>query len=180
MCKATDVASYILQEKGRLTTYQLQKLLYYSQAWCLVTQDRPLFSEDILAWQHGLVVHEVFSEHAGRRSIVSRDISGDADLLSPEDCAVVDAVLEEYGVLTGKELEALSHSEAPWASVFDHGSSVSSPIITKDSMLKYYSTVMASDSGTRAAHHVPRFTYAPRVFVSDEELEWLRTLVDRL
>lgn len=177
MCKAIDVASYILQEKGRLTGYQLQKLLYYSQAWCLVTQGRPLFDENILAWQHGPVVYEVFCEHGGRRSLIARDLTGDACKLSPEDCAVVDAVLDEYGMLTGDELEALSHNEAPWASVYDHGSSVSSPVVSHESMFDYYSRIMSSDSGTRAAHHVPRFTYAPRVFVSDVELEWLRTLV---
>lgn len=177
MCKAVDVASYILQEKGRLTGYQLQKLLYYSQAWCLVTQGRPLFEEEILAWQHGPVVYEVFREHARKKSIVSRDVTGNADRLTPEDRVVVDAVLDGYGSLTGDELEALSHSESPWASVFDHGSSASSPVVSTDSMFDYYSRIMASDSATRAAHHVPTFTYAPRVYVCEEDLEWLRTLV---
>ena len=37
MCKAIDVAAYILNERGRLSGFQLQKLLFYSQAWCLVT-----------------------------------------------------------------------------------------------------------------------------------------------
>lgn len=32
MCGALDVADYILQEKGRLTAFQLQKLLYYCKA----------------------------------------------------------------------------------------------------------------------------------------------------
>lgn len=56
MCRAIDVASYILNEKGRLSGYQLQKLLYYCRAWCLVTQDRPLFEESVRAWEHGPVV----------------------------------------------------------------------------------------------------------------------------
>lgn len=59
MCKAIDVAAYILNERGRLSGYQLQKLLYYSQAWCLVTQGRRLFAEEIRAWEHGPVVYEV-------------------------------------------------------------------------------------------------------------------------
>lgn len=177
MCRAVDVASYILQEKGRLTGHRLHTLLCYSQAWCLVTQDRALFDEKILAWQHGPVVYEVFCEHAGKKRVVSRDVGGDADNLSPEDCAVVDAVLDAYGMLTGEELEVLSHSESPWASTFDHRSSASSPEVSTDSMVDYYARIMASDSGTRTAHHVPRFSYAKRVYVNDDELEWLRTLV---
>lgn len=43
MPRAIDVASYILNEQGRLSGHRLQRLLYYRQAWCLVTQDRPLF-----------------------------------------------------------------------------------------------------------------------------------------
>ena len=40
---ASDVARYLLEKKGTLTVYQLQKLLYYCKAWSLVVDDRPLF-----------------------------------------------------------------------------------------------------------------------------------------
>ena len=39
-----DVAAYILEQRGRLSTWKLQKLCYYSQAWSLVWDDEPLFS----------------------------------------------------------------------------------------------------------------------------------------
>ena len=38
-----DVAAYILQKSGELTTWKLQKLVYYSQAWSLVWDERALF-----------------------------------------------------------------------------------------------------------------------------------------
>ena len=66
MRRAIDIASYILSEKGRLSGYQLQKLLYYSQAWCLVTQNRPVFTEQVRAWEHGPIVYEVAHAHRGR------------------------------------------------------------------------------------------------------------------
>lgn len=177
MCKAIDVASYILQEKGRLTGYQLQKLLYYSQAWCLVTQDRPLFEEDIRAWEHGPVVYEVFCEHGGRFSIVQSDLSGNPSSLTPDDMAVVDAVLNSYGSMSGDSIEDLSHHESPWRDVYDGTSSAHSPIISDEAMVSYYSSLMAADRWTTETHHVPRFTYAPRVFVSNEEFDWLASLV---
>ena len=39
-----DVAAYILQKHGPMTTMKLQKLVYYAQAWGLVWDDCPLFN----------------------------------------------------------------------------------------------------------------------------------------
>lgn len=176
MCKAIDVASYILQEKGRLTGYQLQKLLYYSQAWCLVTQDRPLFSETIRAWEHGPVVCEVYRELAQKFKVAISDIGGNPNCLTPQDMAVVDAVLDAYGSLSGEEIEDLSHHEDPWRDVFDGTSTWRSPEISDESMVSYYSSLMASDRWTISTHHVPHFTYAPRICVSDAEYDWLASM----
>ena len=48
--RAVDVAAYILQEQGPTPALKLQKLVYYSQAWSLVWDDKPLFEEEIEAW----------------------------------------------------------------------------------------------------------------------------------
>ena len=177
MRKAVDVASYILQEKGRLTGYQLQKLLYYSQAWCLVTQDRPLFGELVRAWKHGPVVIEVFGEHGGKQSVVQSDLHGNPDALTPEDMAVVDAVLDSYGGMSGEAIENLSHHEDPWHDVYNGTSTRHSPIISEEAMTQYYSALMASDKWTTEVHHVPHLTYSPRIFVSNEEFDWLASIV---
>jgi uncharacterized phage-associated protein len=51
-----DVAKYILVRQGEMTTFKLHKLLYYSQAWSLVWDDAPLFSDDFYAWANGPVL----------------------------------------------------------------------------------------------------------------------------
>ena len=51
-----DVAASILKQHGPMSTWKLQKLCYYSQAWSLVWDEEPLFSEDIQAWAHGPVI----------------------------------------------------------------------------------------------------------------------------
>ena len=56
MATAHDVAAYILQKKGEMTAMKLQKLVYYSQAWSVVWDERPLFHEKIEAWANGPVV----------------------------------------------------------------------------------------------------------------------------
>ena len=177
MCKALDVAAYILNEKGRLTGYQLQKLLYYCQAWCLVTQDRPLFPEEIRAWKHGPVVYEVARAHRGQRSVVAHDIPADPTALSAEDQVLVDAVLEAYAGLSGDELEALSHSEDPWRTSFNGQTGLASNVIPLDSIKAYYAQLMSGDSKIADRHHVPRFPVAPKIVVSDEDYAWIESIL---
>jgi len=50
----TDVATYILERTGTITTMQLHKLAFYAQAEHLVKhQGAPLFPEDFYAWRSG-------------------------------------------------------------------------------------------------------------------------------
>lgn len=59
MASVYDVATYILEKQGAMTTWKLQKLVYYSQAWSLVWDDDVLFPEEIEAWANGPVVREL-------------------------------------------------------------------------------------------------------------------------
>ena len=47
MSNVFDVAKYILQKQGPMTSMKLQKLVYYSQAWALVWDDERIFPEKI-------------------------------------------------------------------------------------------------------------------------------------
>jgi uncharacterized phage-associated protein len=71
MADVFDVAGYILQQKGQVTTWKLQKLVYYSQAWSLVWDERPLFQERIEAWANGPVCPDLYQVHRG--AFVSRE-----------------------------------------------------------------------------------------------------------
>ena len=60
-----DVAASILKHQGAMTTWKLQKLCYYSQAWSLVWDDEPLFTEKIEAWANGPVIPDLYQNIAG-------------------------------------------------------------------------------------------------------------------
>ncbi len=108
MTTAIDVASYI---KSRLNLYgevQLQKLLYYAQAWSLAWDGTPLFAERIEAWRMGPVVP----------AIRWRYIEPSSEVLGERERATVDAVIEHYGNRNGAELADMSHAEQPWADVW--------------------------------------------------------------
>jgi uncharacterized phage-associated protein len=113
MANVHNVAAYILEKCGAMSTMKLQKLVYYSQAWHLVWVEEPLFDEEIEAWANGPVVYELFDRHRGQFS-VSEWEPGDGKFLDPSERGTIDAVIENYGDLTGRQLSALTHAEAPW------------------------------------------------------------------
>lgn len=113
MVTAHDVAAYILGKLGPMTTMKLQKLVYYSQAWSLVWDEKPLFADPIEAWTNGPVIPALYKLHKGKFQ-VSEWPQGNAELLDAEQKETVDAVLEYYGGHTSQWLSELSHREAPW------------------------------------------------------------------
>ncbi len=108
-----DVAAYILENRGRMTAMKLQKLVYYSQAWSVVWDQRPLFDEAIEAWANGPVVRDLYETHRGQY-IVSRWPKGDPTCLDTEAIRTIDAVLEYYGNRSPQWLSDLTHLEDPW------------------------------------------------------------------
>ena len=107
-----DVAQYILGKLGRLTTWKLQKLCYYSQAWSLVWDDASLFKDKIEAWANGPVIPALYEKHKGQFYV--SNIGGNPEKLNRVQQETVDAVLRVYGGKTSHWLSELTHCEAPW------------------------------------------------------------------
>jgi uncharacterized phage-associated protein len=108
-----DVAAYILAKRGEMGTMKLQKLVYYSQAWSLAWDGRPLFDEPIQRWDWGPVVPALYSSHRKMPSIDRLD-RGNPEALGPGDAATIDAVLRVYGDRSEWWLSNLTHAERPW------------------------------------------------------------------
>lgn len=114
MANVTDVAKYILESLGEITAMKLQKLVYYSQAWNLVWEEQPLFNEEIQAWANGAVVPALYHHHRRQFSVVSENIPGNINSLTPNQKTNIDKVLEFYGSYTAQQLSDINHQEAPW------------------------------------------------------------------
>jgi uncharacterized phage-associated protein len=115
MATVFDVAKYILEHEGHMTSMKLQKLCYYSHAWHLVWDEEPLFSERIEAWANGPVVRDLYRAHRGRFSVGPSDVTGDPDQLTASQRESVDVVLQHYGPHSAHDLSELTHRERPWA-----------------------------------------------------------------
>ena len=136
-----DVAKYILEKKGPMTTMKLQKLCYYSQAWSLAWDETPLFNEDFEAWANGPVCPTLFYSHKGHYSVPSNFFSRRSSAsFSDSERETIDKVLDYYGDKEPQWLSNLTHMEEPWRRARD-GVAIGMPctnIISKDTMQQYY------------------------------------------
>jgi len=142
MFSANDVAQYIFKLLGEMTAMKLQKLLYYSQAWSLVWDDRPLFNEEIEAWVNGPIVPDIYTSHRGKYQL--RDWQqGNWKNLDAKAKETIEAVLKTYGDKSSHWLSELTHQEEPWKNARKglaagvRGNNT----ITHESMAEYYSNL---------------------------------------
>lgn len=117
---ASDIANWFLGAIDRdagdaITHLKLQKLIYYAQAWSLALPSRgyPLFDEDLQAWAHGPVAESVFHEHKGNAwdALPAPDKVPE---VSEDDAAHLQEILSVFGEYSAKQLERMTHNEAPW------------------------------------------------------------------
>ena len=143
-----DVAASILKQHGAMSTWKLQKLCYYSQAWSLVWDEEPLFSEDIQAWAHGPVIPKLYDRHKGHFNI-STIRGGDHAKLNKDQQETVNVMLSMYGGMSGVALSRLTHQELPWREARQRAGlklgERGSAKIDLDRMAEFYSSLYIED-----------------------------------
>jgi len=142
MASVFDVATYILEKKAPMTVMKLQKLVYYSQAWSLVWDEKPLFEQEIQAWRHGPVVAELYQAHKGQYQLDQLP-NGNSHNLTDGEKDTIDSVLDTYGDKSSQWLSDLTHMESPWIDARKGfpSDSPSQNEITQGSMMEYYSSL---------------------------------------
>jgi uncharacterized phage-associated protein len=118
MPSALEVARYFLakadEEDELLSHLKLQKLLYYAQGFYLAIIEHPLFPEQILAWEHGPVVREVWDAYkqCAGSGIPAPD---DVPTFDLDTEMILDDVWCVYGQFSAWRLREMSHETTPWA-----------------------------------------------------------------
>lgn len=149
MAHVIDVARYILERQGgHVSTMKLQKLVYYSQAWNLVWDEKPLFKSRIEAWANGPVTRDLYGYHRGEFTANVNMFPGDSGKLTTDEKETIDTVLGAYGHLSGQQLSDLSHSERPWREaregVADGDSSANE--VSQEVMQDFYSAMQSAST----------------------------------
>lgn len=120
MATIHDTAAAILAPfDTRLPTSKLQALVYLAQGWSLALRGETLFPEPIQAWSTGPISRDLFRHHRRDYSVADWP-AGHARELTGAETIVVDAVVRNYGALSGAQLRAMDHvCGPPWARARD-------------------------------------------------------------
>lgn len=122
---ANAIVQSAISNERPISHLQLQKILYFSHAMCLVELGRPLIDGEFEAWNYGPVCREVYSEF---RRFGSRPISEAIEVKNPVTGAriefegipnsfstIIDRCVGFYSGMTPGQLVELSHARgAPW------------------------------------------------------------------
>lgn len=137
---ANHIISFFQKRQQPITNLQLQKLLYYVQAWHLAIYDEPLFEERLEAWVHGAVQPQVYSQF---KQFLWEPITAAVQCPAFADEEVpnhIDKVLEHYGKFSARDLERMIHREEPWQKARGRLSEdkPSKALIRHEDMKEYY------------------------------------------
>lgn len=143
MYSALDIAKIVIyetnREKCKITNLKLQKLLYYIQAYFLLTKQEPCFDDKIVKWQLGPVVLNVYfeySKHVNNPLYVDEaDYYEAKKRISNDDFDKIIIINKQLACRTAAQLVTKSHKELPWTIAND------SDIISVDSIQRYYRNV---------------------------------------
>jgi len=116
-----------------ITNLKLQKLLYYLQGYHLAYFNTPLFEEELVKWQYGPVVAEVyhsFKQHGPQPIPKSKAIN--FEILTEEQTALFLDVYKVMGQFSALKLMDMTHTEKPFLSV-DY-----SEVIPKEILKEYF------------------------------------------
>ena len=108
-----DVAEYIIKNNDETTNLVLQKLLYYTEVFYMLFFKKKLFKSTCSAWEHGPVYGRIYYEFKDfGREPIDKDI--DVTNIDNELRKLIDEIIKDFGVYSGKVLAHFTHQESPW------------------------------------------------------------------
>ena len=137
--KVLDVSRHVInysntQDYG-ISNLKLQKILYFIQAFFLVSTPEQCFEEKIEAWDFGPVVPEAYREYkqygSGDIPTIESYISFDEtdiwkskrivfndDVISDEDKVLINKVVDKFSDYSATDLVSLTHRQSPWIDAY--------------------------------------------------------------
>lgn len=140
--KVLDVCRHVINYSNEkdygISNLKLQKILYFIQAFFLVSTPEQCFAERIEAWDFGPVVPEAYREYkqfgSGDIPSVSYIINFDEDdiweskvtkytdnILSEEDKSRIESVVDKFADYSATDLVSITHAQKPWKNAYQRG-----------------------------------------------------------
>jgi uncharacterized phage-associated protein len=118
MLRAIEAAEYLIwlahENEDPITNLKLQKLMYYAQGFSLAKLGQPLFDGQIVAWQHGPVVKEIYEHYKGYKSDPLPVNPIRHNRYKGHEKEILEKVYELYGKFSGWALRNITHEEPIW------------------------------------------------------------------
>lgn len=147
------VINYSNEKDYGISNLKLQKILYFIQAFFLISTSEPCFKERIEAWDFGPVVPEAYREYKQFGSCDIPFISHVIDfnyedmwnsqiyeykdnIISDENKIRIDAVVDNFADYSATDLVTITHRQAPWKNAYQRGKNNE---ITIDAIKEYFS-----------------------------------------
>jgi uncharacterized phage-associated protein len=170
MTTASQIAEWIVRHSWNdlgapIDPMSLEKHIYYAQSFFLVLHGRPLFSDEILAWQKGPVVPAVWQKYSiyGGAPIILDDEDAPPDL--PREIeSHLRQIVSFFGRYTGILLSQASHLEGPWAEA-RHGTPddrASGVVISQLAMRTYYGDLINDGEAALSCQEMLGMVSAPK------------------
>lgn len=104
-----------IEDAEYISNLKLQKLLYYAQGTYLALEDKPLFNDKILAWQHGPVVEKIYQKYKiyGSKGI-DEEIIFNTEQIDLKTRKILEEVYDVFGQYSAWKLRNMTHEETPW------------------------------------------------------------------
>ncbi len=141
------ISKHIIAKMEDITPLALQKILYYIQGFSTYFFDKPIFNDNAEAWVHGPVYREIYDRFSYYRyNPISKnefESYNEIDSLNEKELKLIDSVINNFGVYSGKILEKMTHTTIPWEEGRKELSEeeYSSNIIDTDTMKDYFTNI---------------------------------------
>ncbi len=115
MAEINDVAAYLVSKfREGVSSMKLQKLAFLAHGWSAALRSIPLTDEVFTLWESGPVSTSLAANHKEAYTITSWHY-GNSDNLTLTEKIILDAVVNQYGALTGPMLKNIVNKDAPWS-----------------------------------------------------------------
>lgn len=138
-----DVASYIIESLGAVTTLKLQMLLFFCQAFSLAWDERPMFATDFHACDVGPKLSSIHACLGGMFEADSSLLAGNPTALDEDAVDTVDEVLKIFGDKSSQWLGRTVRMHEPWRQAWESRSEseVGINVIEKPAIQAFYSSL---------------------------------------
>lgn len=112
-------------------------MLYFAQAYYLSKIGKPLFSDNIEAWEYGPVVPDVYRKFRsnGSNPIICEE---DKSSLADEDKETLKKIWGTFGGYSASKLVDIAHAHTPWK----EANKSASQIISHKAIKEYYAPLL--------------------------------------